>query len=81
MRFTPQAAPASFRTALHLGLGKTNLALERWEEAAVQFEAVLRLAPGNRAAERLLADARAKREGDAWGTSRSQPASPGKAEP
>jgi tetratricopeptide (TPR) repeat protein len=81
MRFTPQAAPASFRTALHLGLGKTNLALERWEEAAVQFEAALRLAPGNRAAERLLADALAKREGDAWGTSRSQPASPGKAEP
>ena len=60
VRLTPEAAPASFRSSLHLGLGRTYMELGRWDEAVVQFAESLRQAPGDSMAEQLLATARWK---------------------
>ncbi|MBS0202851.1 MAG: tetratricopeptide repeat protein [Planctomycetes bacterium] len=50
IRATPDAAPARFRADLHVGLGLTLTALDRREEAAVEFQMALRIVPGTNAA-------------------------------
>lgn len=58
IRQTPDSAPVSFRTKLHLGLGQALYLQRRFKEAAVEFEAALQLSPGSQAALEFLQQAR-----------------------